>query len=81
MASFKILRKLTVKKHPKIKLKRLRKTRIWTFVLLVHQTNTFQEVLKLEKIFQKNKVVTGKTLLFMIGPFCCRHSICLNIGF
>ena len=29
----------------------------------------------------KNKVVTGKTPLFVIGPFCSRHSICLNIGF
>ena len=31
--------------------------------------------------FLKNKVVTGKTPLFVIGPFCSRHSICFNIGF
>ena len=43
--------------------------------------NTSEEVLKLEQISQKNKVVTGKTPLFVIGPFCSRHSICLNIGF
>ena len=29
------------KKHPKIKLQRLRKIRMWTFGLLVHQINSF----------------------------------------
>ena len=75
------LRILTGKKHPKIKLQRLQKIRMWTFGSLVHQINSFSEVLKPEQIFQKNKVVTGKTPLFVIGPFCSRHSICLNIGF
>ena len=32
---------LIEKKHPKIKLKRLRKMRIWTFESLVHQINYF----------------------------------------
>ena len=50
-----ILRTFTGKKHPKIKLQRLREIRIWTFGLLVHQINPFQEVLKLEQIFQKMK--------------------------
>ena len=49
--------------------------------LLVHQINSFSEALKLEKICQKNKAVTGKTPLFVIGPFYSFHSICLNIGF
>ena len=71
---------LTGKNHPKIKLQRLRKIRIWTFGSLVHQINSL-EVLKLEQIFQKNKVVAGRTPLFVIGPFCSRHSSCLNIGF
>ena len=31
--------------------------------------------------FSKNKVVSGKTTLFVTGPFCTPHSICLNIGF
>ena len=31
--------------------------------------------------FSKNKVVTGKTLFFVIGPFCTHISIYLNIGF
>ena len=75
------LRILTRKKHPKIKLQRLRKIRIWTFGLLVHQNCSFQEVLKLEQIFRKNKLVTGKTPLFVIDPFCSHHSICLDIGF
>ena len=35
------LRILAGKKHPKIKLQRLRKIRIWTFGLLVHQINYF----------------------------------------
>ena len=35
------LRILTGKKHPKIKLQRLRKIRIWTSGLLVHQINFF----------------------------------------
>ena len=36
---------------------------------------------KTRKKFPKNKVVTSKTPLFVIGPFCSCHSICLNIGF
>ena len=34
-----VLRILTERKHPEIKL--LRKVRIWTFGLLVHQINSF----------------------------------------
>ena len=75
------LRILTRKKHPKIKLQRLRKIQIWTFGSLVHKINSFQEVLKLKQIFKKNEAVTGKTPLFVTGQFCGRHSICLNIGF
>ena len=55
------LRILTGKKHPKIKLQRLRKIRILTFGSLVQQINSFHELPELEQIFQKNKVVTGKT--------------------
>ena len=55
------LRIPTGKKHPKIKLQCLRKIRILTFGSLVHEINSFQEVLKLEHIFKKNYVVTGKT--------------------
>ena len=74
------LRILTGKNHPKIKLQRLLKIRIWTFESLVHQINSLK-VLKLEKFFQRNEVVTGKTPLFVMSPLCSRHSICLNIGF
>ena len=35
------LRILTGKRHPKIKLQRLRKIQIWTFGSLVHQINSF----------------------------------------
>ena len=35
---------------------------------------------KTETNFQKKKKSIGKTPLFVIGPFCSRHSICLNIG-
>ena len=77
----KSLRILTGKKHIKIELQRLRKIEIWTFGSLVHHINSFQEVLKLKQIFQKNKTVTGNTPRFMIGSFYHRHSICFNIGF
>ena len=30
--------------------------------------------------FQKNKVATGKTLFFVIGSFCTRHSIVLTVA-
>ena len=33
------------------------------------------------QIFLKNKVVNGKTLFFVIGPFCTPYSICINISF
>ena len=72
---------LTGKKHPKIKLQRLQKIRIWTFGSLAQQINSLYEVLKLEQIFEKNKVVTGKTLLFLIGPFCSRHSVVLTLAY
>ena len=36
-----VLRILTGKKHPKIKLQRLRKIRTWTFGSLMHQINPF----------------------------------------
>ena len=29
----------------------------------------------------KNKVSSGKSALFEIGPFCTPHVICFNIGF
>ena len=77
----KVLRILTGKKHPKIKLQRLRKIQILTFGSLVHQINSFQEVVKLEKIFPKKYVVTGKTPLFVIGSSYSRHCISLNTGF
>ena len=50
-------------------------------VLLVHQINYLQEVLKQRQNFEKNKVVTGKTPFSVIGPFCSYHSFCFNIGF
>ena len=68
-------------KHCQIKLQHLQKVSIWAFGSLVHQINSSEEVLKLKQNFQKNKVVTGKTLLFVIGPFRTNHSICLNSGF
>ena len=71
----------TGKKHPKIKLQRLRKIQILTFGLLLHQINSFQEVVKLEKNFPKKYVVTGKTPLFVIGSSYSRHCISLNTGF
>ena len=76
-----LLRILTGKEHRHRKLQRLQKVQIWVFRLLVHQIKFLYEVFKLKLNFQKNKVVTGKTLFFVIGSFCSHHSICLNIGF
>ena len=63
------------------KLQCLRKIQISTVGSLVHQINPFEEVLELKQIFQINKVVTGKTPLFVIGQFYSRHFICLNVDF
>ena len=52
---------------------------IWTFGKLVHEL--IHEHLKLIQNFQKNEVVTGKNLFFVIGPFWTHHSIGLNISF
>ena len=52
---------------------------IWvndTFMLykrLLYWNNTFKK--------KNNKVITGKTPLFVIGPFRTAHSICLDIKF
>ena len=40
-----------------------------------------EEVLELKQNLQKNKVVPGKTPLFLICPFCTHHFIRLNIVF
>ena len=61
---------LTGKKHPKVKLQRFWKVRIWTFGWLLHQINSIYEVPKLKQNFRKRKVVTGKTPFFVIGQFC-----------
>ena len=71
-------------KAPSIKLQRLQKVEIRIFGSLVHQINSlegYKEVLKWKQSVQKNKVVTGKILFVVIGPFCINHSICFNIGF
>ena len=68
-------------KAPSNKTPALTKSRIRAFGSLVHQINSLKEVLKLKQNLQKNKIVTGKTPFFVIGPFCAHHSICLNIGF
>ena len=63
------LRILAGKKHRQMKLQRLQKVQIWAFGLLVQQINSLLEVLQLKQNFLKNKVVTGKTTFFVIGPF------------
>ena len=76
--SISILRIITGKKHPKIKVQRFRKVRIWTFRWLLHQITSLYEVLKLKQNSQKNNVVTFKTLFFVIGSSCIPYP---NIGF
>ena len=58
-----LLRILTGKKHPPIKLQRFRKVLISTSGWLVHQISSLYEVLKLKHRFRKMKVLTGKTTL------------------
>ena len=51
------------------------------FGWLLYQINSLCELLKLKQKFRKNKIVTGKTPLFVIDLFCTPHSTCLNVGF
>ena len=44
-----------------------------------NKSTLYKRFLNWNKIKKKNKEVTGKTPLFLIGPFCAHHSICLNI--
>ena len=62
------LRMLSAKKHAKIKLQRLRKMRIWIFGSLVHQSNSFWEVLKLANLQLCVRSIS-------------HHSVSLSIGF
>ena len=72
---------LTGKKHPQIKFQPLRKVWIWTLGSLVHQINSSLTGSETKIQFSKKyKVATGKTSVFVIGPFCTSHTICLNIG-
>ena len=50
---------------------------IWAFVTL----NQLLQLLQLKLNLPKNEAVSGKNPIFMIGPFCTRHSICLKIGY
>ena len=47
------------------------------------KSTLYMRLLYWSKIFKrkKKKIDTGKTVFFVIGPFCTPHSICLNIGF
>ena len=40
---------------------------------------TSNQLFKMKQNFQKNKVVTGKTLFIVIGPFCSHHSFVLTL--
>ena len=76
-----LLRILTGKKHHQIKFQRSRKIWIWKSGWLVHQIKSLYEVLKLKQSFRKMKIVTGKTPIILIDPFCTFQTICLNTGF
>ena len=45
------------------------------------KSTLYTRFLNWNKILEKKKVVTGKTLFFVIGPFCTPRSICFNICF
>ena len=71
--SYYFLRILTEKKPPSNKTSALTKYMnmmnmdIW--VVGISKQLFIQEVLKLNEVFQKNKVVTGKSLFFVTGEF------------
>ena len=44
------------------------------FVKSVHQINALYEVLELKQNFRKDKIATGKTPFFVIGPFCTPYT-------
>ena len=48
-------------------------------ICVVGTQNSLYEVLQLKQKFQKSQVVAGKTPLFVIGPFCTSHSVCVII--
>ena len=59
---------------------------IWAIDTLIRDSytlvnNCLYEVLILKLNFQKNKVSSGKSALFEIGPFSTPHVICFNISF
>ena len=51
---------------------------IWTIDTLnqLFITGSFTQIK-----FSKNEVVSDKSPLFLIGPFCTPHGVCLNIVF
>ena len=64
------------KKHPQIKLQHLQK--VWHMGSWYIKSTFHKRFMNWNNIIKKRKVVTGKTLLFMIGSFFALHSDCLN---
>ena len=75
------LRILTGKRHPKINSSAYEKYEYGHLGVAGTSNELFLRDSKTGINFPKNKVVSGKNPLFVIGSFCSRHSICLNIGF
>ena len=72
---------LTGETNSQIKLQHLQKVWIWAFGYLVHQSNSLEDVVKLEPNFRKNKVVTGKTRFVMIVHFVLPILFVLTLNF
>ena len=64
------------KKHPQIKLQHLQK--VWHMGSWYIKSTFHKRFMNWNNIIKKRKVVTGKTLLFVIGSFFALHSDCLN---
>ena len=45
------------------------------------KSTLYVRFLNWNKISETNETVTGKTLFFLVGPFCTSHSICVNIRY
>ena len=67
---FCMLRILTGKKHPQIKLQSFQKVWIWRLGWLVNQINFLYKVLKVKQNFRKNKKLRSLWYVHFDSPFC-----------
>ena len=75
------LRIFTGNKYLWIRPQSLKKVQSIWVVGTSNKSTLHKRFLHWNKILKKNRVVTGKTSLFGVGPFCTHHSIGLDMSF